>query len=69
VSAIPVSHSHRARRELRALAPIVFALIGVALAGSPALAAKTDVIVLKNGDRLTGEVDQLERGKLTTSRA
>jgi hypothetical protein len=32
---------------------------------SPALAApKTDVVVLKNGDRLTGEVQQLERGRL-----
>ena len=30
----------------------------------PALAAKTDVLVLRNGDRLTGEVDVLERGKL-----
>jgi len=35
------------------------------LTGTPAPAApKTDVVVLRNGDRLTGEVDQLERGKL-----
>jgi hypothetical protein len=34
----------------------------LALVASPALAAKTDVVVLKNGDRLTGEVQQLERG-------
>jgi hypothetical protein len=27
-------------------------------------AAKTDVVVLKNGDHLTGEVQQLERGRL-----
>jgi hypothetical protein len=39
----------------------------VALAASPALAAKTDVVVLKNGDRLTGEVEQLERGRLSLS--
>ena len=34
------------------------------LLASPALAAKTDVVVLRNGDRLTGEVQQLERGRL-----
>ncbi len=28
------------------------------------MAAKTDVVVLKNGDRFTGEVQQLERGRL-----
>ena len=27
-------------------------------------AAKTDVVVFKNGDRLTGEVKSLERGRL-----
>jgi len=36
----------------------------LALVASPALAAKTDVLVLKNGDHLTGEVVVLERGKL-----
>jgi hypothetical protein len=30
----------------------------------PALAAKTDVLVLRNGDRVTGEVKGLSRGKL-----
>lgn len=35
------------------------------VAASPALAAKTDVVVLRNGDRLTGEVEQLERGRLS----
>ena len=35
------------------------------LAASPAGAGpKTDVVVLRNGDRLTGEVEQLERGRL-----
>jgi uncharacterized protein DUF481 len=38
--------------------------VALALAASPALAAKTDVVVLRNGDRLTGEVQQLERGRL-----
>ena len=37
----------------------------VCLSASPALAAKTDVVVLRNGDRLTGEVKQLDRGSLT----
>jgi len=32
-----------------------------------AWAAKTDVVLLKNGDRVTGEVKTLERGKLTLS--
>jgi len=30
----------------------------------PAWAAKTDIVYLKNGDRVTGEVKNLERGKL-----
>lgn len=40
------------------------AFLGLWLAGSPASAAKTDVVVLQNGDHLTGEVDHLERGRL-----
>jgi hypothetical protein len=52
------------RRAFVALRAVVSA--GLVLWGSPALAAvKTDVVVLRNGDHLTGEVDQLERGKLT----
>jgi len=35
--------------------------------GTSAWAAKTDIVVLKNGDRITGEVKTLERGKLTFS--
>jgi hypothetical protein len=35
-----------------------------ALPSAAAFAVKTDVVVLKNGDRLTGEVEQLERGHL-----
>ena len=38
---------------------------GLALQAATAWGAKTDVVVLKNGDHLTGEVDQLERGRLT----
>ncbi len=33
----------------------------------PAMAAKTDIVVLKNGDKITGEVKNLERGKLQFS--
>ena len=41
------------------------ALSCLALAAAPAFAAKkTDVVVLKNGDRLTGDVEQLDRGRL-----
>ena len=40
-------------------------LLGPLLAPSAALAAKTDVVVLSNGDHLTGEVKDLERGRLT----
>jgi hypothetical protein len=34
------------------------------LAATPALAAKTDVVVLLNGDRITGEVKELAYGQL-----
>jgi hypothetical protein len=37
---------------------------GATLAPVPARAAKTDVLVLRNGDRITGEVKGLARGKL-----
>jgi Protein of unknown function, DUF481 len=49
----------------RAGCSIALAWVGLALAAAPALAAKTDVVVLRNGDHLTGEVEQLERGRLT----
>jgi hypothetical protein len=45
---------------------ILFAAL-LLLATSPAWAAKTDIVVLKNGDRITGEVKNLERGKLAFS--
>jgi len=37
------------------------------LISSPALAEKTDIVVLKNGDKVTGEVKGLLRGKLEFS--
>lgn len=36
----------------------------LAIAFSPCVAADTDVVIFANGDRLTGEVKSLERGKL-----
>jgi len=47
----------------RTIVPAALLVLGVV--APPAFAAKTDVIVLKNGDHLTGEVQQLERGRLT----
>ena len=41
------------------------AWLGLVLLAAPAFGAKTDVVVLKNGDHLTGEVEQLERGRLS----
>lgn len=44
-----------------ALATLLIALGASAAAAAP----KTDVVVLRNGDRLTGEIQQLERGRLS----
>ena len=49
------------------LAPTAFATALSLVAASAAHAAKTDKIGLKNGDHLTGEVEQLERGRLQVS--
>lgn len=46
----------------RALALFLFLTLS-----NTALAEKTDVVVLKNGDKITGEVKGLERGKLEFS--
>lgn len=51
----------------RAAAAIAYALALIAALASPALAAKTDVLILKNGDHITGEVELLERGRLSFS--
>ena len=53
-----------ARTRLSAL--LSAALLGVMLA-PPVLAAKTDVVYLKNGDRITCEIKNLERGRLKVS--
>ena len=43
---------------------IIAALALLLVSAGPALAAKTDIIVLRNGDRLTGEIVQMRQGKL-----
>ena len=45
--------------------PIGAVALALALQAATAWGAKTDVVVLKNGDRITGEVEQLDRGRLT----
>jgi hypothetical protein len=48
----------------RSRAAVAAWLLLAGLASTPALAAKTDVVVLRNGDRVTGEVKQLSYGQL-----
>ena len=44
---------------------LLYLAVGILIAWQPLLAAeKTDVVFLKNGDRITGEVKSLEQGKL-----
>jgi Protein of unknown function, DUF481 len=38
--------------------------IAIAMAAAPAFAQRTEIVVLKNGDRITGEVMKLDRGQL-----
>src|SRR5262245_11128122 len=45
----------------------VLVLSAAATECPPAFAAKTDVVILRNGDRITGEVKGLARGKLDYS--
>lgn len=54
---------------MRALAPLLCQLAAVSFVWSSGLGAapKTDVLVLINGDRVTGEVTQLARGILSYS--
>jgi len=53
------------RPDMKARSLPVMALALALLAGALAIAApKTDVITLNNGDRITGEIKSLDRGKL-----
>jgi hypothetical protein len=56
------SHAGVRRRGSKAWAA-AWSLLAV-MASAPALAAKTDVVVLQNGDRVTGEIKQLSYGQL-----
>ena len=49
------------------LLPRFIFVLFLLLPGATAWAAKTDIVLLKNGDRVTGEVKGLELGKLTLS--
>ncbi len=54
-------------RLRRAATAVACALFLSAAGSGTALAAKTDVLVLRNGDRITGEVKGLDRGQLEYS--
>jgi len=55
------------RRIALVAARLALALAAAATCGSPALAAKTDRLVMRNGDHITGEVKGLAYGKLDYS--
>lgn len=51
----------------RPRSPAVLAMswmVGLSLATVPAVAQQTDVVVLVNGDQVTGKIEELERGRL-----
>lgn len=54
--------SHRSARNLFRLSQIIF--VGLVLALTAQAKNDDDVVVLKNGDRLTGEIKGLQRGEL-----
>ncbi|HSE28020.1 MAG TPA: DUF481 domain-containing protein [Gemmatimonadales bacterium] len=60
---------NRSRRPSPRRLPLLALLAGLATALGPAVAAaqKTDVVVLRNGDKLTGEIKGLSRGLLDYS--
>jgi len=65
-------HSPRTATELRpsrrthgSLAALVLGAAMLVLSSPLAAAPKTDILIFQNGDRLTGEVKSLERGKLS----
>ena len=47
------------------LVRLAFLAAALSFAGTVLAAPKTDILVFQNGDRLTGEVKGLERGKLS----
>ena len=59
--------STRGARLPRAAGVLWVLAVSALAAARPATAAKTDILVLRNGDRITGEVKSLSRGKLSYS--
>jgi len=57
----------RARRPLAVAARAVSLAIGIGVASAAGAAPKTDVVVLENGDRITGEIKSLEHNRLRYS--
>ncbi len=56
----------RAQLPVHALA-LAMAALAVAIQTEPALAQKTDVVILRNGDAVMGEVKEFQRGKMRFS--
>ncbi|MEJ2319508.1 MAG: hypothetical protein P8Y21_09195, partial [Gemmatimonadales bacterium] len=54
----------RAYRAAPPLGGIAAGLFTIVLCAIPAHAQKTDALVLSNGDRITGEIKELTRGKV-----
>jgi hypothetical protein len=57
-------HSEAASNRAVAFARLAFLFLALGLLASPARAARTDVVVLDNGDHITGEVLALASGQL-----
>lgn len=62
--AFPGGRNTLGRRRLRAGGAAVAVFLGGLLSAGAAQAEKTDVVVLGNGDRFTGEIKGMSRGKL-----
>jgi Protein of unknown function, DUF481 len=56
-----------ATRLLRHVDRCIVAVVLVLASGADAQAQKTDVVMLRNGDRITGEITKLDRGRLEFS--
>ena len=57
----------RHQKRLRSLLPLLLALAAPAASDSSLLAQKTDTLVVRNGDVITGEIKELQRGKVEYS--
>jgi hypothetical protein len=66
---VPIMRSHHPRTRIVRRFPFLGAVTVLVflVVAPPAFAAKTDIVSLKNGDQITGEVKGLSRGKLDYS--